>query len=303
MKTVLITGANSGIGKDTARQIALLSETEKVYLGCRNPQRAEAAKKELEATTGRNIFEIVKIDVSDLESVRTAVASLSEPIEGLVMNAGGMGGKNPEVKTRDGVVQIIATNVLGHVVLLEELLRTKKLIKVAVYAGSEAVRGVPMMGMARPNMRSYSVDEFAAVADGSFFKKFDPMEVYGYVKLMAAMWMSSVARKNPEVRIVTMSPGGTSGTSVMEDLPPVMKFFFKNVGMKIMPLLGLFHSVEVGAKRFVDALNDSQYKSGKFYASKSGVSGKITDQATIFSEIDNAQYQDNASEALHRFLK
>jgi len=303
MKTVMITGANGGIGKDTARQFALLAETEKVYLACRNPQRAEAAKKDLEKATGRNIFQIVIMDVSNPESVRVALSSLTEPIEGLVMNAGGMGGANPGALTKDGVHQMMATNVLGHVVLLEEMLKTGMLTKAAVYAGSEAARGVAIMGMAKPKLKSFSVDEFASIVDASFWKKYDPMVAYGYVKLTANLWMSSVARKYPEVRIVTMSPGGTTGTDVMSDLPPFMKFFFENVAMKIMPTLGMFHSLEVGAKRFVDALNDAQYKSGKFYASKSGVSGKMVDQASFYPEIDNPKYQDNASEALHRFIK
>jgi len=302
MKSVMITGANGGIGKDTARQFALLTETEKVYLACRNQLKAEAAKKDLEEATGRKIFETVLMDVSDLDSVRRAVAGLAEPIEGLVMNAGGMGGGNPGVKTKDGVTQMVATNLLGHVVLLDELLKAGKLTKAAVYAGSEAARGVAVMGMARPKLKSFSVEEFASVVDGSFFKKFDPMEVYGYVKLMGSFWMSSIARKYPEVRILTISPGGTAGTAVMNDLPPFMKSMFKYVAMPMMSTLGVFHALEVGAKRFVDALNDTQYKSGKFYASKRNVSGKIVDQGGIFSAVDNPQYQDNASEALHRFI-
>ena len=58
-KSVLITGANVGIGKETARQLAKKPETEKIYLACRNEGRAEAAKQSLEAETGRSIFEIV----------------------------------------------------------------------------------------------------------------------------------------------------------------------------------------------------------------------------------------------------
>ena len=93
LKSILITGANAGLGKESARQMALQAGVEKIYLGCRNPEKAKAAKQELELLTGKNIFEIVKIDVSDLDSVKAAVKSLKEPVEGLVMNAGGTGGK------------------------------------------------------------------------------------------------------------------------------------------------------------------------------------------------------------------
>jgi len=305
MKSVLITGANSGLGKDCARQLALLDDTEKIYLGCRNEEKAKAAKQSLEETTGKSIFEILLIDVSNPNSVSSAVKSLKEPVEGLVMNAGGMGGKHPGDITPDGVIQIFATNILGHVVLLDELLKAKKLTKVALFAGSEAARGVGKMGMKRPKLETSSVDEFASICDGTFFgKKIDPMVVYGPIKYMAALWMASVARKNPDLRIFTMSPGGTGGTEVMEDLPGLMKFMYKLIGLRLMPIFGLMHKLEIGAKRYVDGLNDESYKSGVFYGSKKPVlTGPVVDQATIFEDLANERFQDNANEAIHRFIK
>ena len=83
MKTVLVTGANAGLGKECARQLALLEPTERVYLGCRNLEKAEAAQAELERGTDRNVFEILPIDVMDTDSVRAAVRALPSPIDGL----------------------------------------------------------------------------------------------------------------------------------------------------------------------------------------------------------------------------
>jgi NAD(P)-dependent dehydrogenase (short-subunit alcohol dehydrogenase family) len=304
LKTVLITGANGGLGKECARQLASQDGTEKIYLGCRNEERAKAAQHELEESTGKSIFEIVLMDVSNLDSVRSAVESLDEPIEALVMNAGGMGGPNPAKKNGHGVIQMFAVNVLGHVVLLDELLKANKLTKVALYAGSEAARGVPKMGMKRPDLKTSSVDEFASIGDGSFFgEKIDPMVAYGPVKYTAAMWMSSMARKYPDIRLVTVSPGGTSGTDVMKDLPPFMKFMYTQVGFRLMPLFGLMHDLEVGAKRYIDGLYDESYKSGVFYGSKeSVVTGPLVDQGTIFDDLNNQTFQDNANEAVHRFI-
>jgi len=62
-RSFLITGANVGLGKEAARQLALIPETEKIYLGCRSRQKAGEAKKELEDSTGRNIFEVVILDI------------------------------------------------------------------------------------------------------------------------------------------------------------------------------------------------------------------------------------------------
>ena len=111
--------------------------------------------------------------------------------------------------------------------------------------------------MYKNKVKTSSVDEFASICDGSFFgEKIEPMAAYGPVKYTAAMWMSSVARKNPNIRIITMSPGGTTGTDLVNDLPSLMKFIFKYVGLKLMPLFGIMHELEVGAKRYVDGLND-----------------------------------------------
>ena len=305
-KSILITGANGGLGKESARQLALIKGTERIYLACRNLDKAQEAKKSLEKSTGKKIFEIVIMDVSNPNSVRSAVAKLKEPIDALIMNAGGMGGKSPMDMTSDGITSLFAVNVLGHVVLLDELLKEKKLNKVALYAGSEGARGVEDMGMNRPDLKTSSEDEFAAVIDGTFFdEKTDPMEAYGYIKYVAALWMSSEARKNPNLRLITMSPGFTSGTAVMNDLPFGKRLMFKYIMLPIVaPLKGLVHKLEKGAKRFVDGISNDTFKSGIFYASKAKrLTGQVIDQSTIFPDLNNSSYQDNANSAIHRFIK
>jgi NAD(P)-dependent dehydrogenase (short-subunit alcohol dehydrogenase family) len=303
IKSVLITGANAGLGKESARQFALQNGIEKIYLGCRNEQKAKAAKRDLEQSTGKSVFEIVLLDVTDLTSVKSVVKSLGEPIEALIMNAGGSGGSIFNEKTKDGVTQIFAMNLLGHVVLAEELIKAEKLTKAALYAGSEAVRGVPSMGIKHTKLKTSSTDEFASIADGIFFgNNTDPMIPYGPIKYMAALWMSTMARKYPDIRFITMSPGATAGTEVMSKLPAAKRIMFQAM-FKVMLLIGKVHKLEVGAKRFVDGLQDESYKSGIFYASKSGVTGPIVDQATIFDDLNNHSFQDNANEAIHRFIK
>jgi NAD(P)-dependent dehydrogenase (short-subunit alcohol dehydrogenase family) len=69
LKSVLITGANGGLGKETARQLALQDGIERIYLGCRNEEKAKAAKLELEESTGKSVFEIILMDISNLNSV------------------------------------------------------------------------------------------------------------------------------------------------------------------------------------------------------------------------------------------
>lgn len=304
--TILITGANSGLGKEAARQLAERPETERIYLGCRNEARALEAKADLERTTGRSIFEIVLMDVSSIPSVRSAVAGMTTSVDALVMNAGGMGGKSPGALTSDGVTQMFASNVLGHVVLLEELLQAGRLNHMAVYAGSEATRGVKKMGMKQPTLATGSVEELSSIIDGTFFgKKYDPMQAYGYVKYLATLWMSALARQHPDLKLITISPGNTSGTAVMDDLPFLMRGIFKKIMVPyIMPMMGIVHSVEKGAGRYITALTDPQLQSGVFYGSKPGaLTGPIVDQATMFPQLNDRQLQDHAVTAIHRFIR
>ncbi|MCF8238804.1 MAG: SDR family NAD(P)-dependent oxidoreductase [Saprospiraceae bacterium] len=305
-KTILITGANSGLGKEAARQLAGLKETVRIFLGCRNEAKAIAAKEDLERTTGRSIFEIVLMDVSSVPSVQKAVAGLDQSVDALIMNAGGMGGKAPGQLTSDGVTQMFAANVLGHVALLEELLKAKKLNHIAVFAGSEATRGVKKMGMKRPKLETGSVEELASVIDGSFFgNKYDPMQAYGYIKYLGTLWMSALARKHNGTNFITVSPGNTSGTAVMDDLPFLMRGIFKNIMIPfVMPMMGMVHSVEKGAARYVTAITDPQLKSGVFYGSRpNALTGPIMDQSTIFPQLNDHRIQDNAVEAIHRFIR
>lgn len=307
IKSVLITGANSGLGKDAARQLAMIDTTETVYLACRSREKAEQAKQSLEESTGRSIFRVVVLDTSDMNSARAAVESLDQPVEALVMNAGGIIGTNFAEKTADGVTQMLAVNLLGHVVLLEELLKAQKLTKAAIYSSSETARGVPQLGLKAPKLSSYSVDEFVSVCDGTFFgDKVSFMIAYQYVKFLGALYMSAMARKHPDLRLMTVSPGSTSGTDIYDNAPLSTRITLKILGS--LPIKSIkernFHSVEAGAKRYVDALNDDSYKSGAFYASKkSALTGPMVEQGGFFHDLNNEQYQDSAYEALHRFIK
>jgi NAD(P)-dependent dehydrogenase (short-subunit alcohol dehydrogenase family) len=300
-KTVLVTGANAGIGKDVARQLALRPEMARIYLACRNQDRATAAKADLEAATGRSIFDIILMDVADLSSVRAGLAAINGSLDALVMNAGGVGGKTPMHLTADGATYMFAANVLGHAALLEALLTEDRLGEVAVFAGSESARGVPKFRMKRPSFVSTSADELATVIDGSFFadRKTDRNLAYGQVKYIGALWMAYLARQHPDRRFITVSPGNTSGTEGPNDLGLPLRLAARYV----MPYLGISHNLDVGARRLVDGVTDVTLSSGVFYASAANkLTGPLVDQADIFPDLANPSFQDHANEAIHRFI-
>jgi NAD(P)-dependent dehydrogenase (short-subunit alcohol dehydrogenase family) len=300
-KTVLVTGANAGIGREAARQLASRAEVGRIYLACRNPGRAQAAKAELEAATGRSIFDVVVMDVSDPASVRAALPAVDGPVDALVMNAGGSGGADPLAPTSSGTTSIFAVNVLGHVVLLDALLAGDRLTEVAVYAGSEAARGIPKFRMPRPAFATTSADELAAVADGSWFtgRSSDPALAYGQAKYIAALWMAATARRYPDRRFVTISPGNTFGTGALSDQSLPLRLAARFV----LPALGLSHDVGTGAARLVQGVTDPTLRSGVFYASAAdAVTGPLADQADVFPDLRNPSFQDNADQAVHRFV-
>jgi retinol dehydrogenase-14 len=118
-RVAVITGANSGLGYETAR--VLLLKGMRVVLACRNPQKAEAARQALlQATSERPDADetdalVEQLDVSSLGSVRafaTRILDSGLPIHVLLCNAGIMMG--PQRTSVDGVELQFATNYLGH---------------------------------------------------------------------------------------------------------------------------------------------------------------------------------------------
>lgn len=118
-KRALVTGANSGIGKATARGLARLGA--RVILLCRDEARGREALEELKSETDNRSLELVRLDVSDLGDVRRVAGALGEkPVDVLVHNAGVLPDRS--VTTADGLELTLATNLVGPF-LLTGLLR------------------------------------------------------------------------------------------------------------------------------------------------------------------------------------
>ena len=124
MKTVIITGANSGLGYECAKNI-LSTETEYfIIMACRNPEKAEEAKAALISETGNKNIEVMGLDLSSLQSVRNFAKDFDNatlpPLYGIVCNAGIAGFHAG--KTVEGYELIFGTNHLGHFMLTNLLL-------------------------------------------------------------------------------------------------------------------------------------------------------------------------------------
>ena len=117
-KVVLITGANTGIGRATAE--ALAARGARIILACRSAEKTKPVLDAIAAAGGKADF--VALDLADLDSVRAcaeAVLAKDEPLHVLINNAGLAGLKG---LTKQGFEITFGTNHLGHFLLTELLL-------------------------------------------------------------------------------------------------------------------------------------------------------------------------------------
>jgi NAD(P)-dependent dehydrogenase (short-subunit alcohol dehydrogenase family) len=127
-RTAVVTGANGGLGLETARQLA--AKGAHVVMAVRNQEKAAAAVEEIRATAPDASLELVALDLSSQASVRAAAGQIiaAHPsIDLLVNNAGVMA--TPEAKTVDGFELQLGVDHLGHwsftALLLPALLRAR----------------------------------------------------------------------------------------------------------------------------------------------------------------------------------
>lgn len=120
-KTVVITGANTGIGKETAVGLSEMGAT--VVLACRNRTKAEAAAAEIGARSGRADVHLVDLDLADLDSVQACAEDLLtrfDRLDVLINNAGGE--LRTRTTTKQGFEATFGINHLGHFLLTTLLL-------------------------------------------------------------------------------------------------------------------------------------------------------------------------------------
>jgi len=115
-RTAVVTGANSGLGLATARELARAGA--RVVLACRNLEKGDAALHEIEAVAPGAPLELEALDLSSLESVRAFADRFRDGHDGLdllINNAGVMAA--PRRRTADGFELHFGTNHLGHFAL------------------------------------------------------------------------------------------------------------------------------------------------------------------------------------------
>ena len=121
-KTVIITGANTGIGLETA--VDLAKRSARVILACRSVERGETAAVQVRKRSGSDNVVFVRLDLASLDSVRKFAAKILEEeprIDILINNAGVMAIPKLTI-TQDGFEMQFGVNHLGHFLLTNLLL-------------------------------------------------------------------------------------------------------------------------------------------------------------------------------------
>ena len=170
-KLFIVTGANTGIGKVTAKELARAGA--RVILACRSEAKTQPVLDEIRRDVANAKVEFIHLDLSDLTSVRQCADALlarGEPIHGLINNAG-LAGKRGV--TKDGFELTWGTNHLGHYLFTRLLLdRIKqagsaRIVNVSSKSHYEA-KGIDWAAMREPTrsptgLREYEVSKLANV--------------------------------------------------------------------------------------------------------------------------------------------
>jgi retinol dehydrogenase-12 len=163
-RTVLVTGANTGIGLATAK--ALAGRGWRVWVTARSEAKGAAAVASIQAATGNDAVFLLLLDLSDLASVRDCARSFLEPYEPLhvLINNAGVGGARGV--TKQGFEMAFGVNHLGHFLLTQLLLdrlvasAPARVVTVASDAHYNA-RGVDFEALRRPARGITGLGEYA----------------------------------------------------------------------------------------------------------------------------------------------
>ena len=179
-KIILVTGATSGIGEVTARELA--RQGAHIIILARNRQKAERTQREIIAATGNQQVDVVLADLSVMQQVRDVAAQLHDKyprLDVLVNNAGLMFGAERQLSV-DGYEMTLATNHLGPFLLTSLLFD--------LVQKSPAARIVNVASMAyrfsKPTLTDLQSEQY-----------YNPMWEYGNTKLWNIMFTQELAQR------------------------------------------------------------------------------------------------------------
>jgi retinol dehydrogenase-12 len=204
-KTVLITGATSGIGLETARELA--RQGARVLIGARDVAKGQAVVSEIASAGGQ--AEFLRIDMASFASIREAAALLAaaHPKLDVLVNNAGVVTKKREVNA-DGHEVIWATNFLGPVLL------TRLLLPQILNASRPRVVNVSSMA------HGYGRIDWN---DLELTKGWRGIRAYANSKLALVLFTRELARREPRIAVNALHPGAIA-TGIWRAAPQPFRF-------------------------------------------------------------------------------
>ena len=210
-KTCVVTGANSGIGKETALGLAQMGA--RVVMVCRNAEKGQAALGELRRESGSSQVDLLIADMSSQASVRALAAQIQQTyprLDVLVNNAGGAAATR--TLSPDGFERTLATNHLGPALLtllLLDLLKASAPSRIINVSSSEA------QDLARLDLNDLQFER----------RKYGPIAAYRQSKLLMNTFTFELARRLAGTGVTAncLHPGAVATDIWNPDLlPPVI---------------------------------------------------------------------------------
>jgi NAD(P)-dependent dehydrogenase (short-subunit alcohol dehydrogenase family) len=244
-RTAVITGANTGLGYETAGVLA--AKGAHVVLAVRNLEKGKAAADLIARATPGASVAIQELDLTSLDSIRDAAEQLRsdhESIDLLINNAGVM--MTPKSTTKDGFELQFGTNHLGHFALTNLLLD-----RVLAAPGSRVVT-VSSVGH-----RFASGIRFD---DLQWERDYGRVRAYGQSKLANLMFTYELQRRLQGTNTIAVAAHpGSSNTELARNTPPVVRAVFS----AITPLVA--QSADMGALPTLRAATDPGVLGGQYY--------------------------------------
>lgn len=239
-RVAIVTGANTGIGYETARILALKGAH--VVMACRNETKAIAAKSRIQSEYPDAKIEIGLLDLSHLKSVSEFADSFKQShnrLDLLINNAGVMA--MPFQRTEDGFELQFATNYLGHFALTGQLLE--------IINQTDGARIVSLSSLAH---RKGKIDFSNLNAEKNYHK----MKSYAQTKLACLMFAYELQRRLESNNLTTLSVAAHPGVTHSELVDHT--FFLKLLAKLSQPTLQ-------GALPTLRAATDPSVKGGEYY--------------------------------------
>jgi NAD(P)-dependent dehydrogenase (short-subunit alcohol dehydrogenase family) len=250
-KLAIVTGANSGIGKSTARELARAGA--RVILACRSTNKADDARNQIVKKLPHAQFDLEALDLSDLKSVRAfadRILRRNVPIDLLINNAGVM--MPPKRKTTaDGFELQFGTNHLGHFALTGLLL--------PALMSAPAARIVTVASIAHKDA-SIHFDDLQGE------KTYNAWKWYGQSKLANLLFGFELERKlraGGAKPISIVAHPGVSSTQLFNNGPGSGNRILRAIGNVFVHVVG--QSEDRGALPSLYAATSPDATGGKYY--------------------------------------